>query len=367
MRRFFPKRELSEIYMAVATRALAFSLINLFVPLYLYLELGFSFEMIVYFYITYSAVFAIATPFAAKLTSRIGLKHAILLSCPIYITFYLLLYGMKVMTIPVLVVPALFGLASSIFWIAFHVEFAKVSDSGKRGSEYGKQVGYSSIAILCGPFIGGLLIDSVGFTVVFIIASILLVSSATFLFFSGERHEPAAMSFRHIFSKRNMKNNLAFVGLGVHNIAAGVLWPLFIFFILKTYTSLGLMGSLAGAATVLITLLVGKLSDRHNKRHILRFGATLYSVSWFIRHLVETVMQVFGISMFASMVHTIVNVPSHALICDEFQENMVERFVFREIALCVGRILVLLIFLFTGKFIFAFLAAGFSGFAFWLF
>ncbi|MCK4670786.1 MAG: MFS transporter [Nanoarchaeota archaeon] len=367
LRRLFPKNEMSEIYLAVATRALAFSMINLFIPLYLYMELGFTLKQIAVFYIIYSIAFGAVTPFAAKLAARVGLKHAILMSCPLYIMFYFLLYSLKAISIPFLIIPIFLGVASGLFWISFHIEFAKVSVAGKRGVETGKWIGYSSLAVLFGPLIGGILIDTTGFTVVFVIASILLVASATFLFFTKERHVPAVISFRHVFSKRNMKNSLAFIGYGVHTMAGGVLWPLFIFFILHTYTSLGFLGSLAGASTAFVTFIVGKMSDKYNKRHVLKVGSSLYSISWFIRHFVETVGQVFGVTMFASMVFTMVQVPSHALVYEEFQENLAEKFVFREMALCVGRILVLLVFLFTGNFLFSFMLSGIGAFAFWLF
>ncbi|MBW3011067.1 MFS transporter, partial [Candidatus Woesearchaeota archaeon] len=312
--------------------------------------------------IVYSVAFALITPFAAKLSARIGLKHAILLSCPLYITFYLLLYSLKVLAISYLFVPIFFGVASALFWISFHVEFARVSETGKRDSETGKWIGYSSLAVLCGPLVGGILIDTAGFSVVFIIASILLIASATFLFFTKERHEPAEISFRHVFSRKNMKNSIAFIGYGVHTMAGGVLWPLFIFFILNTYTSLGFLGSLAGAGTAFVTFIVGKMSDRYNKRHFLKIGSSLYSMSWFVRHFVETVGQVFGVTMFASMVFTMVEVPSHALVYEEFQENLMEKLVFREMALCVGRILVLLVFLLTGEFLLSFMLSGVCAF-----
>ena len=164
-----------------------------------------------------------------------------------------------------------------------------------------------------------------------------------------------------------MKNIIAFIGYGIHTMAGGVLWPLFIFFILNTYTSLGFMGSLAGAGTAFVTFIVGKMSDRYNKRHFLKVGSSLYSISWFFRHFVQTVGQVFGVTMFASMVFTMVEVPSHALIYEEFQENLMEKLVFREMALCVGRILVLLVFLLTGKFLLSFFLSCVGAFAFWLF
>ena len=63
---FRPKKELTQVYVCLMLRNFAFSLIGLFVPLYLYIELGYTLSQTLYFYLFYAVIFAISTPVAAK-------------------------------------------------------------------------------------------------------------------------------------------------------------------------------------------------------------------------------------------------------------------------------------------------------------
>ena len=49
--RFFPHKELTQVYISSAIRSFAISLIGLFIPLYLYVERGFSLQQTLYFFI----------------------------------------------------------------------------------------------------------------------------------------------------------------------------------------------------------------------------------------------------------------------------------------------------------------------------
>ncbi|MBR9683533.1 MFS transporter, partial [Candidatus Woesearchaeota archaeon] len=137
--KYIPKKEMTEIYISIAIRAFAFSLLSLFVPLYLYSELGYSLNATLGFFLVYSVVFAVMTPIAAKIMARIGVKHTMLLSVPMYITYFMLLYGLKSYPIPLYLVSVFFGLGHALFWIAFHIEFTKFSDGHRRGEEVGKR------------------------------------------------------------------------------------------------------------------------------------------------------------------------------------------------------------------------------------
>ena len=233
--RFIPKKEMTEIYVSMAIRAFALSLLSLFVPLYLYIELGYSLSVTLGFFIVYASVFALATPLTAKITAKIGLKHSILLSVPMYIIYFILLYGLKSYAIPVYFVSVFYGLGNAFFWIAFHIEFTKFSNHEHRGEEVGKRRAIGLIAGLSGPLVGGVLIDSIGFEFVFVLASVLLFLSAIFLFFSKEIHIPFRFAFRDVLKKEYLRDGIVFISHGMWDISTWVLWPMFMFFILKLH------------------------------------------------------------------------------------------------------------------------------------
>ena len=72
-------RELSEIYLSVMIRALGMSLIAVFIPIYLYADLGIPLNKIVFAFLLLFGVFALATPLAAHLAAKIGFKKNMML------------------------------------------------------------------------------------------------------------------------------------------------------------------------------------------------------------------------------------------------------------------------------------------------
>lgn len=356
-----PKKELTEVYIFITLRYLAFSMINLFIPLYLYHNLGYSLNETLWFFVLFSALFAFFTPFAAKLVSKIGVKHTILSAMPFYLIFYFLLYGLERYSYHLYYVPVFFALAQALFWMGFHTEFIKTSDHNHRGRDVGKYISLAYIALLIGPFIGGLFIDNFGFTFLFVMVGVLFFLATFFLFFTDDFRTPGEVRFRHIFTRKNIRNFITFTGHGAQSMAESVLWPLFIFVILKTYTNLGLLGSAMSAVMALVTYLVGKASDKYNRRSILYTGGIVYSLTWLVRTLFSSLGFIFGISIFAGFANTFVNTPMHTLTYDKAEKNTIETLVFRELALCLGRILILLIVIFTGSFLSGFIFSAIGG------
>ncbi len=339
--RFFPKKELSQIYISMAIRGFAVSLLSIFVPLYLYQERGYSLEHTLLFFIFYSLVFAISTPLAAKFSSRYGIKHSVLLSVPFYLAFVLLLYLLPKVKTPLVVIGGLLGLALSFYWMGMHLVFYKASDHKHRGEEFGKRAFFSILSTFFGPLAGGILIKYFGFSVVFISASFLLLLSALVLFLSKEEHTRYHFSLKTLFNKNYWKDSLYYVSEGTRVMALGVIWPLFIFVILDDYVSLGLVGGLLAGLSAILFWMVGKLSDRLGKRKIVRWAVGFESLAWFFRALVSTVAQIFGVTIFGAITRGTLNAPLGAMQYDKARKNTTAYFVNREIFICLGRILVL--------------------------
>jgi MFS family permease len=339
--RFFPKKELTQIYISAAIRSFALSLIAIFVPLYLYVERGYSMEQTLYFFIFYSIIFAVTTPLAAKFVAKFGTKHSVLLSVPFYLAFILSLYSLPYYPIPLTVVSGFLGLSLSFYWMGMHLAFYHASDHDHRGEEIGKRMGVSILATAVGPLFGGFLISTSGFGVVFILVAGLLIFSSLILFLSKENHYKFNFSIRSLVNRRHWQNSLFFVSRGTRGIAGGVIWPLFIFSILGNYFSLGVIGTtMAGLSAVLIWM-TGKFSDRVDKRKIIRWLVIPEALSWVLRALVVTTTHVFGATIFGAVVYGIWESPIGALEYDKAKRNIAEYFVTREIFICLGRVLLL--------------------------
>lgn len=358
--RFFPKKELNQVYISTAIRSFALSLLSLFVPLYFYVELRYSLAQTLSFYLFFALALALASPFAAAFSARYGIKHSVIISVPIYLLFIFLLYRLPFWSTPLAVLGFLAGIAIAFYWIGMHLVFVRASDHQHRGEEVGLQMSFSILASLLGPLLGGFLIVAFGFPIVFATASFFLLLSAIVLCFSKERHVPYHFSWRSLLRRGNWRNALFFVSQGSRATAEGTIWPLFIFFILGNYFFLGIVGSIVHGVSALFVWLMGKYSDHTSKRKIIGLVTGFESISWFLRALVRTPLQVFGVTFFGALTVSFLDAPLGALVYDKGQRQAAAFFVQRELFISLGRIIVLVLVLLTDS-----LAGGliFNGFA----
>src|SRR3989338_6182459 len=227
--RSLSKDALSELYFSVILKSLALSLVGIFIPVYMYKELDFGIDKIIYFFLLWAILFAILTPFVAKLASRFGLKHMIVASVPFDIIFLGFLVLLKNHDISYVYTAIAYALSGSLFWTGFNIEFAKVSDKSNRGRELGSLYSLLILSGIVGPFVGGLILTYLGFTVLFYVFSTLLIVSAIPLLMTPDDHEKTRFSFKDIFHKTYFKDTLIFVGLGARIMTVTLFWPLFIY------------------------------------------------------------------------------------------------------------------------------------------
>ena len=342
-RSLLPRQELTQVYLAMAIRSFALSLTSLFVPLYLYKELGYTLSQTLLFFVFYSLIFAIFTPVAAKFCARYGVKHCVLLSVPFYVGYIILLQLLPVVATPLILISTLLGISLGLYWMGMNLVFQCVTDHKHRGEQVGKQMSVSILATMVGPVIGGLIIEQFGFTFLFMTATLFLILGAGVLFLSEDKHIPYHFSVRGLFDKKHWGDSLYFVSKGTRVMAEGVIWPLMVFMILGSYVSLGLMGTVFSVVSAVLVLVVGKYSDHKDKRVIVWWSAGFESLTWFLRALVSSITGVFGISILAGVTEGVKNAPMGALECDKARGEIAQYYVVREIYICLGRMLLLLI------------------------
>lgn len=365
--RFFSKKELTQIYFSVALRSFAISLISIFIPLYLFQEKNLSFEQTLLFFIFYSVVFAVTMPLAAKFASRFGIKHSIMVGAPLYIIFVALMHFSSSAVMQLLLTSASLGASQAFYWMGMHLAFYHASHRQHRGEEVGKRAGVTVLSTMLGPFIGGLLITVAGFTIVFGLTAFLLFASALLLLLNGDGHVPYHFSVKTVFDKKYWKDSLFFVSRGSHVIVQGVIWPLFIFFILKSYFSMGIVGSLMSLSSAVLFWSVGRYSDHSDKRKIMRWSSIAESGTWVLMAFVKTVPQVFAVTVVSSLVNAVRESPTGALEYDKAKGQVAAYFVNREVFICLGRILALSIVLATSNLAHGMFFQAFANFAAFLF
>jgi hypothetical protein len=141
-------------------------------------------------------------------------------------------------------------------------------------------------------------------------------------------------------------------------------WPLFIFIILGSALSLGLIYSLAAFFVILIVIYIGKVTDLKDKRILFKWGSIIESLSFFVRGFTFTGIQIFLSDFVGKIGMYMKGIPYSCVFYDKTnKEKRVEFIIFTEFYLNAGRILVLLLiillpFAFMEKLILSFFLAG---------
>ncbi len=360
-------RELFEIYFLLAMRSLSLSLIGIFLPLYLFVELGYTFDQVIYFYLAFILLFGIGQFIATKVVSRFGTKHSMITSVPFLIIA--LFFTMFLGTYPsFFYLAALFhGMHAAFFWVGFHIDAVlqgKKRDFGKESAVISAVTMLPSVA---GPIIGGLILLFFSFNVLFILSCIAIAVSFIPLLFSKEVYAKHNLDISSFFDKKHLKYFFGYFAQGVGYTAANVFWPLFIFTILGEYISVGIYGTLVTFFMVFVTLLLGKLSDEGKNGLIMEISAIFNSVFWILKVFVSTLSQVFVIGSMRSIAFHGIEVPFLAKTYAKAKKKHIGLLLFRETVIRFGQLCCLLLVLFVGRSEAAFIAAGVLSLVFLLF
>lgn len=312
-------RELREFYAFLAIRSLGLYMIGIFVPIYLYLYFGRSLALVFLFLAIRYTVFGLFAPIGAKVISKIGIKHTLLLSTPFIFIYYVGLWQIDSLNYAgAFMLAVLSGLASTLYWTAYHIYFTRFSDKGKRGREMGYRSIILHIAAAVSPFIGGFIIAGFGFGVLFIIVLSFLFASIIPLFLSKEAHEEYHDSYRQTFRMFKMKKYrkavAALVAQGVDTGIEAYAWPLFLFILAINFESLGIIASASFLISMVFVYYIGKKADEVGSEKLLTIGTFLSALFWPIKMFVRTPFDAFLAQTLHSFGRTSIGLPFVALI-----------------------------------------------------
>lgn len=382
LRKIFKNRELLEIDISVLIRTLALSLIGIFTPIYLYQEIGLGLKGVISYYLVWTLFLGLFYPFYAKLGSKIGYKKLFCLSIPFYLAHISVLYYLFQNPKLYWLAAALAGIATAFYDLGFNSDFARSSDKKNRASEVSKWYSLALFGTILGPLISGIIIAGEffipglgnvvmpfsGFNIVFLLAATLMAISAIPLLFSKDFYDKAEFSYKYIFKKEHLKDFIGFIGIGVEYAMNGIFWPIFVFLVLGSYFSLGIITTFVGIFVIIITLIIGKLSDKYHKAGFIKAGTLIHSLTWFFRYWARSFSAVSGIGVVSNVAYVGLDIPMSAIYYDHANKtNRIEYLIMQEMGICLGRLLIIGLMALTGSYLVGFVATGFAGFAHLLF
>ena len=341
-------RQISELFASNLIITLATAMVAIFEPIYLYVQ-GFSLVQILYFFLAVYAAYFLLMPLGAKFARRYGYEKAMYLASPFLIGYYVFLYLIPTSGQFIWLAIAALVMQKVFYWPAYHADFARFGRSDERGREVGNLLLITSLVSIVAPFLGGLVVDYWGWATLFVCVSILILASNLPMITTSEKFKPKPFSYWHayrrLFYAENRRNFFGFLGFGEELIVL-VIWPVFIYTVLKDFLSVGSLVAVATLITTLVLLYVGRMADGDSghRRALLKIGSIFYAAAWWLRLLAAGPLSVFLVDTLSRITKDVVVVPMMAMTYDHASETSVMKtVVFFEMSLVAGKIIAILI------------------------
>lgn len=341
-KKFDIKDPINGIYSMHSIKSFASSLISIYVPIYL-LKLGYSLTDVFFYWLIYSIGVFIFFVVAAFTSNKIGFKKIVVGSVFLEFLYLFLLHQMGLNHFSIVFVAILSGLQAAFYWYPLNVFFAKHSKPKKIGETVGKFNAWPKIISLPEPIIAGLIAIYFGFNWLFLVSGIIFLFSLYPLIFVPEHTDK--VSFKIVNYLSLFKNNIRYFGAefleNIREEMEYIVLPIFIFITFSSIISVGIVSTLANVGGIMFTLFIGKLSDRSDKKWLMRIGAIVMILCWIIRYFVPGAIVFYVISLVVGLVEILVLVPFTSIIFQNAKENHPAEFMlFREFSVSLARVTV---------------------------
>ncbi|MFH1694293.1 MAG: MFS transporter [Patescibacteria group bacterium] len=344
---YFHNKELDEIYISSALKEFAQSIAGIFVPIY-FLTIGLSLPQIAIYYLIHYVIVAVLYPIGTILNSKIGMKKMMALGIFSSIGFFVVLEYMPEFW-SYLVSASLWGMSTAFYFSARQIEFSKVVDRGREGAEFSVFRIITIFSGAVGPILGAFIITGFSFSVLLWVVSGLLLLAPLPLFWTPDiKSAPPKLSIKDIKKAGKPLDVFAYQVESIVSFSLAILWPIFIYQTLGEVLSLGIIVSLTSAMIIVLNIYLGRLSDIRPKA-LLRFGAISHSLTWVSRMFFLTPVGVFVSNLLSSATYSATIIPfvSMVFVGAEKAKNVANYFIFRELSLFSGRLIILAILFFV--------------------
>jgi hypothetical protein len=193
------------------------------------------------------------------------------------------------------------------------------------------------------PFVGGVLMATLGFGGLVSVTVVFLILSALPLMASSDHRDPEPYSLSALKSVKHLKYGALFYLRGIGIAAGYYLFPLFIALIVSKgggEVNAGLVSSLSNIGMAGFTILLGAKADKVDTKKMVFAGAVLSGALFVARGLVITPSQAFLVSLAAGPAFMMYYVPIYSELANAAEdEDVLEFYAFREVVLGISRVM----------------------------
>lgn len=300
--------EMKRLFFMHSIGSIGAGMVGIFVPLYL-LNLGYSLSDVVLFLVSQQLIALILVYPAIALLSRIGANKGIVIGQFSNILYFLLLLTLPHLHWPLVFVALWWAIDRVNYSPAIHANFSRSRAHAKTGVQLSLFSSIIQVSHSLAPAIGGIIATVFGINWVYGAGIGLLLISLIPMLGAGEitsrrKLKPSRLQYQKLW-RDSVSNGFN----GATSMAEFLLWPMIIFFIVKTYAGVGILSSLVLIASILVALFVGKREETKGEARYLHRGLGLETLTNIFRALATNAFHVFGVNLINGVSRSLYTTP----------------------------------------------------------
>jgi len=272
---------------------IGFDLVNIFGILYLFRLFGNSLEISIGLLSLIYLLYPIFEPFILRIIEGLGTKKSMILGSLISVTSVVPMFffdSKQWYFFAIWIV--LTVIAKILYYIPYHYYAVTLTEGQQRGKDISYVTAVILFAGLITPIFGGYITQCFGLTGLAFTCMISLVISIIPLLFIKDYKFKFSRNIFELIGESNLIKTLRIMFVNELQ-AKETFWSIYIFIMVgESFSNYGILISAVMLFSIPIMIILGKYSDHHNKRLLLRSDGILTSLLWFVRLLITNIYEV---------------------------------------------------------------------------
>ena len=306
-----------EFYIFETLLKISTSIISLFIPIYLLVDVGYSISEVMAFFVLLQLFFFFTIAFGGKVSTVLGTKKTMALKLPFTAIYY---YGLQqlggnfyqdlILLIPLLIFYSTFSGWSNVARDIFLSKHVLQKNTGK-------MLAFLKIcmvvASVISPLAGGWISYIYGFDMLFWCGTVLVLLSGIPLFLTPDEHFEIKYKPRDLFSFIREKVDKSYLMAEAGNIFSDVImwimWPLFLYFAIKNTAEMGTLVTASAFVSMGVAYFVGQKINGKDAKKLLKNGIKGASFLFFLRAVSLNPFAIGAIDAFNKIIEPIYRIP----------------------------------------------------------
>lgn len=302
---------LGRLNWAHTIRGIAMCSISVFVPIYLY-KIGYHLPDVAWYFALTGFFWVLFLYPALRFIRRYGPQKGMTMATLLTIAYAGVLLTFQSWHWPLWALALAWGAMTAPYWLSYRVAFSEGVHGARAGREISVSASLSIAASGVAPLLSGVVATFFGIQYVYFFALGLCILALGSLI-EASANETVEKSVHEQINLREIAPDLwANAAYSVDDLIAGFIWPLLVYFFIKSYAGVGALASVVVVSSILVSLYVGRHEQRRGEKHYIREGSLLMTGLQAGRALASSASHVFGINLLSGISHALIDTPYYS-------------------------------------------------------